>query len=156
MMDATAAPCRIRKLSIADAHAFDSLRVAYGTELGGRPAPDMAFAQAVLKTPYAHVWGAVMHGDVVGFALVFALPEAVFGTMCGVLDDLFVTPAARGQGVARALLAEAAAHGEAAGWSHLRWLVPEGDDAAIRLYDRIARRAPWRSYVIRLREDSSL
>lgn len=156
MMDAPSSPCRIRRLSPTDAPALDALRVAYGAELGGRPVPDAAFSEMILKTPHARVWGAAVHGDLVGFALVYALPEAVFGTMCGVLDDLFVAPAARGQGIARALIAEAVAHGETAGWSHLRWLVPEGDDAAIRLYDRIARRAPWRSYVIRLRADSSL
>ena len=41
-------------------------------------------------------------------------------------------------------------------WSHLRWIVPEGDRGAIALYERIATRADWRSYVIRLDPDASL
>jgi ribosomal protein S18 acetylase RimI-like enzyme len=72
------------------------------------------------------------------------------------LDDLFVHPAARGRGIARALVAEACALGRARGWSHLRWIAPEADAAAIALYERIASRAEWRSYVIRLDPAASL
>ncbi|MFM7303169.1 MAG: GNAT family N-acetyltransferase, partial [Alphaproteobacteria bacterium] len=75
---------------------------------------------------------------------------------CGALDDLFVGPAARRQGVARLLIEALAALGAARGWSHLRWIVPETDQAAIALYERIAARAPWRSYVLRLDPKVSL
>ena len=95
-------------------------------------------------------------GDAIGFAILFDLPEIVFARRCGALDDLFVRPEARGRGVARALIAAALEEGRRRGWSHLRWIVPEGDVAAIALYERIAERADWRSYVIRLDPDASL
>ena len=46
--------------------------------------------------------------------------------------------------------------GRARAWSHLRWIVPETDQGAIALYERIAVRAPWRSYVLRLDPTGSL
>lgn len=73
-----------------------------------------------------------------GFAILFDLPEVVFARRCGMLDDLFVRPQSRGQGLARALIEAAVAAGRARGWSHLRWIVPEQDAAAIALYQRIA------------------
>jgi ribosomal protein S18 acetylase RimI-like enzyme len=72
------------------------------------------------------------------------------------LDDLFVGPAARRQGVARRLIEALAAIGQTRGWSHLRWIVPETDQAAIALYERVAARAPWRSYVLRLAPEASI
>lgn len=95
-------------------------------------------------------------GNAIGFAILFDLPEIVFARRCGALDDLFVRPEARGRGVARALIAAALEEGRRRGWSHLRWIVPEGDVAAIALYERVAQRADWRSYVIRLDPDASL
>jgi GNAT superfamily N-acetyltransferase len=88
--------------------------------------------------------------------VLFDLPEIVFARRCGQLDDLFVAPAARGQGIARALIAAACDLGRERGWSHLRWIVPEADVAAITLYERVAARADWRSYVIRLDPRASL
>jgi ribosomal protein S18 acetylase RimI-like enzyme len=52
--------------------------------------------------------------------------------------------------VAQALIEGLTALGRSRGWSHVRWIVPETDQAAIALYERIAERAPWRSYVLRL------
>lgn len=95
-------------------------------------------------------------GEPLGFAILFDLPEVVFARSCGNLDDLFVRPDARGRGIARALIAAAVAEGRARGWSHLRWIVPEADAAAIALYDRIATRANWRSYLVRLDPAASL
>ncbi|MGG5808773.1 GNAT family N-acetyltransferase [Falsiroseomonas sp. CW058] len=95
-------------------------------------------------------------GAPLGFAILFDLPEVVFARRCGHLDDLFVRPEARGRGIARALVEAAVALGRERGWSHLRWIVPEADAGAIALYERIATRADWRSYVIRIDPAASL
>lgn len=134
------------------AYAAEMRDVLQGAEV---PAPE---AQAALLAghPAAEVLLARDGGRPAGFAVLFDLPEVVFARSCGQLDDLFVLPGRRGRGIARALVAAAVEMGRSRGWSHLRWIVPEGDAAAIALYERIAERAPWRSYVIRLAPGASL
>jgi GNAT superfamily N-acetyltransferase len=110
----------------------------------------------IANDPRAEILAAFSANEALGFALFFDLPEIVFARRCGALDDLFVLPAARRQGVAQALIEALAEIGRARAWSHLRWIVPETDQGAIALYERIAVRAPWRSYVLRLDPTGSL
>lgn len=136
--------------------AFDRLRCAYADELGGPATPAPDFASALLTRGDGFVLGAVDDGDLQGFAVVFELPEAVHATLCGGLDDLFVSAHARGRGFARALIEAVVAEGRARGWSHVRWIVPRDDLPAIRLYERIAERAAFDSYLIRIDPARSL
>ena len=152
----------IRPLPRAERGALAPLLAAYAAEMrstlaGSRPATPEAQAALLAEHPAAEVLVAEdAAGAPSGFAVLFDLPELVFARRCGMLDDLFVHPASRGRGLARALIAEAVALGRARGWSHLRWIVPEADAPAIALYERIASRADWRSYVIRLDPAASL
>lgn len=144
----------VRKLTPDDAPRFAPLLAAYSDALLGRDAasaPDEPYARKLLsdEEPVANVMGAELDGRLVGFALYYDLPEAISGMRAGQLDDLFVAPEARGNGVAQALIGRLVEEGERLGWMHLRWMVPESNPAA-RLYDRIAERASWRSYVIRI------
>lgn len=154
-------PVLIHPLPPPERHRLAPLLAAYAAEmrgaLAGAAVAEPAAQAALLAThPAAELLLAEQDGVPVGFAVLFDLPEIVFARRCGQLDDLFVAPAARGRGIARALIAEAASLGRARGWSHLRWIVPEADAAAIALYERIASRADWRSYVIRLDPVASL
>ncbi len=152
----------IHPLPPAGRHALAPLLAAYAAEMrsalaGGDIAEPAAQAALLASHPAAEVLVADDEGGApLGFAVLFDLPEVVFARRCGQLDDLFVLPAARGRGIARALVAEAVALGRARGWSHLRWFVPEADAGAIALYERIASRADWRSYLIRIDPTASL
>ncbi len=151
----------IRPLPREERYALAPLFAAYAAEMRGtlagrEVAPPEAQAALLAAHPAAEVLAAERDGAPLGFAVLFDLPEIVFARRCGQLDDLFVAPAARGQGIARALIAEACALGRDRGWSHLRWIVPEADAPAIALYERIAARADWLSYVIRLDPGASL
>jgi GNAT superfamily N-acetyltransferase len=152
----------IRPLPRDERHRLAPLLAAYagemrGTLAGSLPAAPDAQAALLAAHPAAEVLVAEDAADMpLGFAVLFDLPELVFARRCGMLDDLFVHRDARGQGIARALITEAVALGRARGWSHLRWIVPEADAPAIALYERIAVRADWRSYVIRLDPAASL
>ncbi len=151
----------IRPLPRDDRAMLAPLLAAYAVEMratlaGQAVATPEAQAALLASHPAAELLVAERDGAPIGFAILFDLPEVVFARRCGQLDDLFVRPEARGQGVARALIAEACALGRARGWSHLRWIVPEADAGAIALYERIAARADWRSYVIRLDPSASL
>ncbi|HEY1384093.1 MAG TPA: GNAT family N-acetyltransferase [Dongiaceae bacterium] len=147
---------RIERLGIADAARLDEIRRAYAMELGGSGEADPTFTERLLGDADVRVWGAVEGGALIGFAVVMELPDAIHGTVTGMMDDLFVTPAWRRRGVAQAILAAIVEHAQASGWSHVRWLVHEEDTAAIALYDKLAERVDLRSYVIRLDPDRSM
>lgn len=55
------------------------------------------------------------------------------------LEDLFVDPAARGQGVGRALIEDLIAIGRQNGWHRLYWNTNHDNLAARRLYDRFCK-----------------
>ena len=154
-------PVTARLLAPQDRHLLLPLFAAYGAEMahhlaGATPATPEAVLELIANDPRAEILVAFNGDSPLGFALFFDLPEIVFARRCGALDDLFVAPAERRQGVAQALIEALAALGAARGWSHLRWIVPETDQAAIALYERTAARAPWRSYVLRLTPEQSL
>lgn len=54
------------------------------------------------------------------------------------LDDLFVDPAYRRHGAARALIAAVAEIAERNGWRTVRWITRQGNADARRLYDQVA------------------
>ena len=141
---------RIERLSLADAAQFDAIRRAYAVELGGAGGADVAFTERLLNDPDVRVWGAFDGETLIGFAVVMELPDAIHGTITGMMDDLFVAPARRRRGVAQAILAAIVAHAKAEGWAHVRWLAHESDAAAIALYNKVADQVALRSYVIRL------
>jgi len=151
----------IRMLPAAQRHRLAPLLETYAAEMratlaGSRPASGADAAALLAADPRAEVLVNDEEDGITAFAIVFDLPEAVFARRCGALDDLFVRPDRRGQGLARRMIDALCAIGRERGWSHLRWIVPEADCAAIALYERVATRAGWRSYVIRLDPEASL
>lgn len=151
----------IRMLPAAQRQRLAPLLETYAAEMratlaGSRPASGADAAALLAADPRAEVLVIEEAEEIVAFAIVFDLPEAVFARRCGALDDLFVRPDRRGQGLARRMIEALWAIGRERGWSHLRWIVPEADRAAIALYERVATRADWRSYVIRLDPEASL
>jgi GNAT superfamily N-acetyltransferase len=141
---------RIGLLAVGDAAKLDEIRRQYAAELGGAGVADPAFTRRLLADPAVRVWGAFEGDALVGFAVVMELPDAIHGTVTGMMDDLFVVPAWRRRGVAQALIAAIVEHAKTKGWAHVRWLVHEHDQAAIALYDKLADQVALRSYVIRL------
>jgi GNAT superfamily N-acetyltransferase len=142
-------------------HRLAALLQAYADEMrdtlaGTRPARGEAAAALLAADARTEILAATEGDDIIAFAIFFDLPEVVFARRCGALDDLFVRPDSRGRGIARAMIDALCTLGRERGWSHLRWIVPEADRGAIALYERIAMRADWRSYVIRLDPEASL
>jgi len=86
----------------------------------------------------------------VGLAHFRAFLRPLAAETGGYLDDLFVAPEARGQGVAGALIAAVAAEGRARGWGILRWITARDNATARALYDRVGAATDWVTYDIRL------
>ncbi len=89
-------------------------------------------------------------GRRLGIAHYRAFTRPLSATVGGFLDDLFVDPTARGQGVAEALIAAIRAQGVAKGWSVIRWITAEDNAPARRVYDRIAPQTQWVTYDLKL------
>lgn len=144
----------IRPLARHDAPALATLVADYAAVMGGavrQPKPDDVLR--LFDEPTVGLVGAWIGGALVAFALFFDLPEAISGERAGQLDDLYVSPGARGHGLARALIAHLTEIGRERDWVHLRWLVPEDNAAALRAYEGISEAAPWQSRVIWLRRE---
>ena len=89
---------------------------------------------------------AEIEGKVVGFAHLRFQHDTFVAGAGWFLDDLFTDPAARGQGVATALIAELDGYATAHGGGTLRWITASDNDRARRLYDTLATATSWVTY----------
>jgi GNAT superfamily N-acetyltransferase len=75
--------------------------------------------------------------EIVGFAMWFVNFSTWLGRHGIYLEDLYVTPAMRGRGVGKALLAELAATCVRRGYGRLEWWVLDWNEPAINFYRSI-------------------
>jgi GNAT superfamily N-acetyltransferase len=86
-------------------------------------------------------------GAAIGFATVFWSWSTLSASRIGVLNDLFVIPAARGEGTAEALIRSALERCRDQGASVLSWQTARDNHRAQAVYERIgARREEWLDY----------
>jgi len=83
---------------------------------------------------YAHALLACEGGTAVGFAIYFFNYSTFLGRPGLYLEDLYVRPAARGQGVGRRLLAHLARVALERGCGRFEWSVLDWNEPAIRFY----------------------
>lgn len=85
-------------------------------------------------------------GELLGFAhTVFHRGTWAIGDLC-YLEDLFVAPSARKQGVARALIEAVYERADTRGCERVYWLTHESNTAARALYDKVAKHAGFIQY----------
>jgi GNAT superfamily N-acetyltransferase len=89
-------------------------------------------------------------GRLIGLTHFRPFARPLSATVGGFLDDLFVSPDARGSGAADALIDAVKAEGRARGWSVIRWITADDNYRARSVYDRLAERTKWLTYDIRL------
>ena len=77
---------------------------------------------------------AVWNGEPAGFAVWFVNFSTFAGSYGIYLEDLFVRPALRGNGIGKALLMHLAKHCLANGWSRLQWAVLDWNAPSIAFY----------------------
>jgi GNAT superfamily N-acetyltransferase len=87
--------------------------------------------------PFAEVVFACVAEEPVGFALYFHSFSTFLGRPGLYLEDLFVTPAARGRGVGQCLLSWLAALALERGCGRLEWAVLDWNEAAISFYRKL-------------------
>ena len=143
----------IRAVMAADHAAWQQLYAGYAAFYGVTQTDEMR----------AVVWGWLMDADhgteglvaeldgvVVGLAHYRAFARPLSASVGGFLDDLFVSAEARGSGAAEALVEGVAEIGRARGWTLIRWITAEDNYRARGLYDRVAEKAKWVTYDIKL------
>jgi ribosomal protein S18 acetylase RimI-like enzyme len=86
---------------------------------------------------------AVREGSVVGFAHYRRLADTFTAGPSWFLDDLYVSPEARGAGAATSLIEGVTEIAAARGGGTLRWITAADNKTAQNVYDRVAQRTSW-------------
>jgi GNAT superfamily N-acetyltransferase len=116
------------------------------------PADDalLAMSRALLADPeHEGVQLLALGGDGAGiaFATIFWTWSTLSARRLGVMNDLFVAPAARGSGLADALIAACAGRCRERGATSLAWQTAVDNERAQAVYDRVGgRRSTWLDY----------
>jgi GNAT superfamily N-acetyltransferase len=91
-------------------------------------------------------------GQAVGFATIFWSWSTLSASRVGVMNDLFVAPAARGAGAADALIDACAEECRRHGAAELTWQTARENVRAQRVYERVgAKRSEWVDYSLSVR-----
>ncbi len=140
----------VSKLEIGDRANWEKLYHAYAE-----------FYQVPMNDPIlGTVWGWILddHNPFFGFIAKDAtgralglmhcrqMPSPLRGTLVGFLDDLFVSPDARGQGVVEKLYAALNELGVKEGWPFIRWITAEDNYRGRAVYDRLSDKTSWVTY----------
>ena len=92
-------------------------------------------------------------GQALGFATIyFSLGSVTPGVAC-LMNDLFVVPEARGQGIGRALILHCLSYAKAHGFPKMHWQTALDNHTAQRLYDSLpTTRSGWYTYRLEVGE----
>lgn len=131
----------IRDLAEGDEMRWRELWAGYNAFYQASVADDVTAATwRRLMTPGSGIGGrvAASGGSVAGFSIHVLHPSTWTLAPCCYLEDLFVDPGARGQGIGHALIRDLIDLGRERGWSRLYWHTRADNETARRLYDSFA------------------
>ncbi len=86
------------------------------------------------------------NGRALGLMHCRQMASPLRGALVGFLDDLFVTPEARGQGVVEELYAALNQLGKQRGWPFIRWITAENNYRGRAVYDKLSDKTHWMTY----------
>lgn len=86
------------------------------------------------------------NGNGVGLMHYREMPSPLRGAQVGFLDDLYVAPSSRGEGVVDLLFERLTRESEAQGWPFVRWITAENNYRGRAVYDRLADKTQWLTY----------
>jgi GNAT superfamily N-acetyltransferase len=108
---------------------------------------DMTFARCLDPASGMELRLAMADDEAVGFALCVFHPSSWARVGYCYLEDLFVSEAARGKGAGRALIEAATDAARSRGCERLYWVTQEDNAAARSLYDRVAEKNDFVTYL---------
>lgn len=93
------------------------------------------FARFLVPSEDGMLIGAWRDGELLGYACLYWTFTSLVPAEIVLMNDLYVVPESRGQGVGRALIAASAAVARERGANHLQWVTAPDNETAQRLYD---------------------
>jgi GNAT superfamily N-acetyltransferase len=109
------------------------------------------FSRFVAPSENGMLLGAWRDGELLGYACLYWHFTSLAPAETVLMNDLYVDPAARGQGVGRALIEASAGVASERGAHHLEWATAPDNETAQRLYDSTgAARSAWIEYELPL------
>ncbi len=143
-------PILIRPLEPADKDAWLPLWQGYLTFYRASVSEDVTahtWARLIDPAGPIHGFGAADDsGELIGFVHYLFHPVTWSRSDRCYLEDLFVSPDARGTGAGRALIEAVYGAADAAGANQVYWMTAHDNETARRLYDRVARLTPFIKY----------
>ena len=125
------------------------------------PADDalLAVSRALIADPDREGLQLIARGDrgeAVGFATVYWTWDTLIAARTGIMHDLFVTPPARGTGIADLLIEACVEECRRHGAAKLGWQTAPDNTRAQRVYDRVgATRDEWVDYWLSVSPEAS-
>lgn len=151
-MTPDAPPVHVRELRGSDRAQWAPLWAGYlefYDEVVDDEVTDVVFQRLVDRGwPHQRGYVAEVDGELRGFAHVGLQPSTWSAAEDCYLEDLFVEPSARGDGIGRALVEHLVAEGRDAGWRKVHWLTDTDNATARRLYDQLGELADQVRYTI--------
>ena len=109
------------------------------------------FARFIAPSEDGTLLGAWREEELVGYACLYWSFTSTVPAETVLMNDLYVDPAIRGEGVGRALIEASAAIGRERGAQRLEWATAPDNETAQRLYDSTgAKRSEWIEYELGL------
>lgn len=139
----------IRPIGTRDHDEWRALFTAYGVFYETTftdPQLDAVWSWLMDPTHPHNAWVAELEGELVGFAHLRSHADTFTGGPAWYLDDLFTSPAARGHGVATALIHALRTHANANGGGTISWITSDDNLTAQSVYNKLAKRARWVTY----------
>ena len=144
----------VRPISASDYEAWSALYAGYADFYQVVQTAEMRdTVWSWLNDPTHEVKGFIAvndAGDAVGLAHYRPFSRPLSASVAGFLDDLFVTPAARGHETGKQLIAAIVQVAKEKHWSVIRWLTADNNYRARSSYDKIATQTKWLTYEIKL------
>jgi len=112
----------------------------------------LVWGRITVSTPTIQGLGAFVDGSIVGITHFHFQVSTWADTSHCYLEDLFVAPNFRGQGIAGALIAEVRKIAIEQGSSELYWITRATNETAQKLYDKVATKTNFLRYEIKLED----
>ncbi|MGV8884829.1 MAG: GNAT family N-acetyltransferase [Microbacteriaceae bacterium] len=144
-----AATPEVRAIRSTDKAQWARLFVAYGIfyeTAFTQEIVDALFEKLTDETAEIQSLVAVRGDAVIGFAHFRRLYDTFRAGPGWFLDDLYVTPEARGSGAATALIETLRELANANGGGTVRWITAHDNHTAQSVYDKLAQRQSWVTY----------